>query len=464
MRPVQVASQAPPGAVRVVGVAGDQPLDELDIAPAALRALGFEGVAGKVLPVPGEEPAVLVGLGDTFDVEDLRTALGAVGRALPVSTPLATSLHHLDMDGALAAVISGLQMGSYRFDRYRRAEQSGVVGTVTLIGGEVDAEVARLETVEAAVTMARDWGNTAAADKAPASLAADMAGRLERAGYDVEIWDGDRVRDEGLGGLAAVGAGSDRPPSLLLARRRTGADQAHLALVGKGIVFDSGGLSLKKSEDMETMKGDMAGAAAVVAGAAAIGELATPIAVSVFVPLADNMSGGSAVKLGDVVRARNGKTIEILNTDAEGRLVLADALSLAVEAGPDLIVDMATLTGGARVALGDHIAAVFGSDETSGQIIGAAAEAGERMWPLPLPVDYRKLIDSTVADMKNTGGRYGSAIAAALLLAEFVADVPWGHIDIAGPSWLREEGPLGPKGASGFGVRTLVELASSLAR
>ena len=250
---------------------------------------------------------------------------------------------------------------------------------------------------------------------------------------------------------------------MLVARRGGNGEASHLALVGKGIVFDSGGLSIKTSEGMQTMKSDMAGAAAVAAAAVAIGRLGLGVQVSVFVPLTDNMPGGSATKPGDVLTARNGKTIEVLNTDAEGRLVLADALSLAAEQEPDLIVDVATLTGAAKVALGLQIAAVFASSEEVSNSIGAAADrSDERVWPMPLPEDYRKLLSSGVADMKNTGGRYGGAITAALFLSEFVDDHPWAHLDIAGPAWSAEDRDTGPQGGTGFGVRTLVALAEGM--
>ncbi len=329
-----------------------------------------------------------------------------------------------------------------------------------------DADPAQLEEARAlttAVGHARDWVNRPSADKAPARLAEEMAAVLVGVGYEVEIWDEARIAAERLGGVQAVAAGSDRPPTVLVGRRRSGSQSPHLALVGKGIVFDSGGLSLKTAAAMESMKVDMAGAAAVVGGAEAIGALGLAVDVNVFVPLCDNMPGGSATKPGDVLTARNGKTIEVVNTDCEGRLILADALSLAAESDPDLIVDLATLTGGSRVALGDRIGALFTSGEEVTEMIEAAASrAGERIWPLPLPVDYRQLIDSTVADMKNQGGRSGSAITAALLLAEFTAGLPWAHIDMAAPATFLEDGPDGPKGASGYGVATIVSLAGGL--
>jgi leucyl aminopeptidase len=248
-------------------------------------------------------------------------------------------------------------------------------------------------------------------------------------------------------------------------RHKPRRPKAKIAFVGKGIVFDSGGLSIKPSDGMMTMKDDMAGAAAVCAAVIAIARLGIKVEVVGYAALAENMPGGGAQRPGDVLEMRNGKTIEVLNTDAEGRLVLADALALAAESKPDLIVDLATLTGACKVALGPKIAGVFAHDDVAAERVLAAARAsGERAWHLPLPTDYRPMIDSDIADMKNTGtGRYGGAMAAALLLAEFVGDIPWAHVDIAGPAWVDAAEHYIPKGGTGFGVRTLVELAESMA-
>jgi leucyl aminopeptidase len=274
---------------------------------------------------------------------------------------------------------------------------------------------------------------------------------------------------EHLGGLLGVARGSDEPPRLVRAEYtpadpvEVGGRVPHVVLVGKGITFDSGGLSLKSAGGMETMKTDMGGAAAVLAALDAVATLGIRLKVTVLTPMTENMPGGRAIKPGDVLTARNGKTIEVLNTDAEGRLVLADALSLAAELEPDAIIDLATLTGAAVVALGTGIAAMLGNDEVlQGELQSASKRAGESLWPLPLPDEYRSHIDSEVADMKNIGraGQAGS-ISAALLLREFVGDVPWAHLDIAGPARSDEDSRYLSKGGTGFGVRTLVALLSS---
>ena len=454
---VSFAESPPDGCVHIVGVLGGSALEPL---PSEAVLDGFEGKLGETRLVARHGgPLVVVGLGEEVDIDGLRRAAGAAARAVPGGRPVSTSLHLVDVDGATEAVVTGYLLASYRFTEYRSAEESRP-GDLTLVGALTEGEVARAQAVAEAVALARDWTNRPAADKAPERLASEMADVLRSAGFDVDVWTEDEIAAQRLGCLLGVASGSDRPPRMVIGHR---SGSPHLALVGKGIVFDSGGLSIKPPDNMETMKRDMAGAAAVVAAASAMARLNPAIGLSVFVPLTDNMSGGSAMKPGDVVTARNGKTIEVLNTDAEGRLVLADALSLAAEREPDLIVDVATLTGASRIALGDHIAAVFASaDEARERVLAAGERAGERLWPMPLPEDYRSLISSSVADMKNTGGRAGAAIAAALLLAEFVGEVPWAHIDIAGPSWFTEDGPLGPKGASGFGVATLVALADEM--
>ncbi len=285
----------------------------------------------------------------------------------------------------------------------------------------------------------------------------------------MEVWDEDRIVAERLGGLLGVAAGSVRPPRLVKVTYRPSdpfefdGRVPHLALVGKGITFDSGGLSLKPPSGMETMKTDMGGAAAVLAAVDAISALGGRIPITVWAPMTENMPSGSATKPGDVLTTRSGKTIEVLNTDAEGRLILADGLTLAVESEPDAVIDLATLTGAAIVALGKEIAGLFDNDEgLRDAVLTASSAAGEPAWPLPLYEDYGAHIESEVADMKNMGrtGQAGS-IAAALLLAEFVGDVPWAHLDIAGPSRTDDNRWYNTKGGSGFGVRTLVALGTS---
>jgi leucyl aminopeptidase len=251
---------------------------------------------------------------------------------------------------------------------------------------------------------------------------------------------------------------------MVVLRHEPDGATASLALVGKGIIFDSGGLSLKPPAAMETMKTDMSGAAAVFGAMEAIAKLDLPVNVIGIAPLTENMPGGSALRPGDVLRARDGKTIEVLNTDAEGRLVLADALSLAAEEEPDLVLDIATLTGACKVALGAKIAGLVGNDDAAvDAVAAAAARAGEKVWALPLEQEYASLIETPMADVKNVGGRFGGTITAALFLSNFVGDCSWAHLDIAGPARADKAEHYMPKGASGFGVRTMVALAEDMA-
>jgi leucyl aminopeptidase len=359
--------------------------------------------------------------------------------------------------------VIGTLLGAYSFDEYKSDPEASKIASLTLVGGEVsDDEIAAASSLAQGVILARDLVNRPAADTPPAALA-DIAAGLST-DVDVKVYDEDEIVEAGFGGLIAVNLGADRPARMVVMRYSPeGADRT-VAFVGKGIVFDSGGLSIKPAAGMETMKTDMAGAAAVMGAVQVIAELGLKVNVIGITPLTENLTGGSAQKPGDVMRAYNGKTIEVLNTDAEGRLVLADGLSLAAEMEPDLIVDIATLTGASKVALGPLIGAIFASDDTAAEIVeAAAAAAGEKMWRMPLETEYKPMIESDIADMKNIAGRWGGAITAGLLLAEFVGDTPWVHLDVAGPARADKTEHYVSKGGSGFGVRTLVEIARSLA-
>jgi leucyl aminopeptidase len=279
----------------------------------------------------------------------------------------------------------------------------------------------------------------------------------------VKVFAGDQLERERMGGVLGVGNGSDRPPRFLRLEYAPAGAKATLALVGKGVVFDSGGLSLKTAGGMETMKTDMSGAAAVIAAMSTLRDLGVKARVIGYVPLVENMPSGRAIRPGDVLTMRNGKTVEVLNTDAEGRLILADGLSLAAEEGADAIVDIATLTGAVTVALGDKIAGLMGSnDDFVDQVESAAKRAGERLWTLPLPEDYRRNMDSEVADIRNiSSGGGGGTITAGIFLKEFTDGKPWAHLDIAGTARSGAEDADITKGGTGYGVRTLVELAST---
>lgn len=394
---------------------------------------------------------------------------GSAGTALLV---LPEVVEVLQADVAAAAAEGGA-LASYRFDAFRSAEPTPALAALVLVGTDPEAVAdgaARGGQVARSVAMARDLVNEPAGTLTPERFADRVAERFAASpALSVEVWDEARIVDERLGGLLGVAAGSERPPRLVRVEYRPGnayefdGRVPRLALVGKGITFDSGGLSLKSAGGMEAMKTDMGGAAAVLAALDAIAALGGRIPVTAWTPMTENLPSGTAIKPGDVLTTRSGRTIEVLNTDAEGRLILADGLTLAVESHPDAVLDLATLTGSAVVALGKEIAGLLGNDEELVDAVRAAgARAGEPSWPLPLHADYAAHIESDVADMKNTGrpGQAGT-ISAALLLQEFVSDVPWAHLDIAGPSRTDDNRGYQTKGGTGFGVRTLVTLATS---
>ena len=317
-------------------------------------------------------------------------------------------------------------------------------------------------TVSNAVIWARDMVNEPSGAKSPAAFA-DAAKKLLRGkGVTVKVLDVAQMTKEALGGVLGVGQGSNQPPRFVKVTYNPAGSRGALALVGKGVVFDSGGLSIKPAGGMEQMKTDMGGGAAVLAAMSTLKELGVKTKVTAYVPMVENMPSGHAIRPGDVLKIRNGKTVEVLNTDAEGRLILADALSLAVEDEPDAIVDAATLTGACMVALGDKVAGLMSNRDTWGDQVRAAADrAGEPVWPLPLPKAYRKQIESEIADVKNIGGSYGGALTAGLFLEEFVGDVPWVHLDIAGPARANADDGELVRGGTGFGVRTFIEVASA---
>jgi leucyl aminopeptidase len=449
-----------PGAEEAVAFLGDT-VDQL------LDARDFTGKSGQIATIPADPDGpyaevMLVGIGAEVDAEVLRRASGSLAKAVGRRPVAATTLHQVDLDGAVSAVVLGFLLGAYRFDKYRSEPKPRHNERLVLLGAGDQSEVAEAEKIAAGVVLARDLINEPAFAKPPLEIAERISTLAE--GVTVEIIDEAGARERGFGGLLAVSAGAASPSCMAILRYEPADAVGSLALVGKGIVFDSGGLSLKTTAGMETMKTDMAGAAAVFGAIKAIADLELPVRLIGITPLTENMPGGAAQRPGDVLTAYNGKTIEVLNTDAEGRLVLADALALAAESSPDLIVDVATLTGASKVALGPKIGSLFGNDDrAAAQVESAAAFAGEKVWRLPLESEYRSMIDSDVADMKNSGERWGGAITAALLLQEFVGDTPWVHLDVAGPARAGKDENYVTKGGTGFGVRTLVALAQQVA-
>ncbi|HEX7168629.1 MAG TPA: leucyl aminopeptidase [Acidimicrobiales bacterium] len=447
---------------------------ELDAAFLATR--GFEGKPGQTEALMADDGTTILAIGvgarAAVDAEALRRAAAATVKASWRATSIAASLldaapAELDKARAAQAIAEGAALASYRFGTYKSDPKPCAVESFTLVtraGAAAQRGLDRGAAVASAVALARDLVNEPPGAMTPRRMEEVARSVAEANGLDVDVWDEERVASEGLGGLGGVAAGSDEPPRLIRLTYAPSGARGTVFLVGKGITFDSGGLSIKTGEGMMTMKCDMAGAAAVIGAMAAVAAVAPKVRVVGLAGCTENLPSGKATKPGDVLRIRNGKTVEVLNTDAEGRLVLADALSLAAEEKPDAIVDLATLTGAMTVALGNDVAGLFANDDDLADQVAAAAErAGEPLWRMPLVKQYRKHIDSEVADIKNIGasGGKGGSITAALFLQEFVDGIPWVHLDIAGPAFRGDEDSYLPKGGTGYGVRTLLELVST---
>ena len=450
---------------------------------AALVTLGATGKANETtklatLGATGCPQLMAVGLGpvaakgQSYDHETLRRATGTAMRMLAGTKRVATSLA-LANGGRpedVRAVSEGALLGGYVFTRYR-SEAPKTVDAVSVVVDNprdkaVKAEHAAAQSVAKAVALARDLVNTAPADLGPAELADAAVEACRAAGCSVEVLDEKALTRGGYGGILGVGMGSVRPPRLAKITYSAGRGaKAKVHLVGKGITFDSGGLALKPAAAMEWMKSDMGGAAAVIGVMQAIAELKPDVDVTGWIACAENMPSGTAVRPSDVLTMRGGKTVEVLNPDAEGRLVMADAIVAAGETKPDVIIDVATLTGAQLVALGSRVYAVMGNDDAlRSELVGAAESAGEQAWPMPLPAELRKSLDSDVADIANIGERNGGMLTAGLFLQDFVPEgIRWAHLDIAGPAFNNGE-PHGytPKGGTGAAVRTLVEWLTKL--
>jgi len=430
---------------------------QLGLTRAALTAHGFDGKVGQTMVVPSSSGPtyIAVGIGDfrKADASDVRDAAAALARACSRRTHVATNLVDsvaLDARSAAQAAVEGFTLATYRYTDLKSSKGSAP-STLTLTTSSVRARstetgVERGRATAGAATLARDLANMPPA-YLTARILADRAVDIARAsGLGVEVF-GNR--------------GSTEPARMVKLTYTPSDPQGHLVMVGKGVTYDSGGISLKPSDGMHgMMKMDMSGAAAVLSAMSTLKALRCRTAVTGYLMCTDNRPSGSAMAMGDVLTFRNGKTSEILNTDAEGRLILADGLSLATELKPDAIVDIATLTGACMAALGAKIAGVLGTNQAFvDQVKSAADKADEPVWQLPLERSYRRLLDSNVADMKNIGGPYGGAITAALFLAEFTGDVPWAHLDIAGPMNVDGDDGWLSRGATGFGTRLLINLA-----
>lgn len=444
------------------------PLDE-----GFLDRNDFSAKVGEILVARGSSHSdeIFVGVGerDRIDPEVLRRFGAGIARASKKFTTVHVELSSLvSSDSPLSAVAEwvgeGALLAAYRYDRFKSEPPSDPTTRLVMVGtesGAIEEGIGRAKAIAGGVTVARDLVNAPAADLSPRRFGEIALEIGDASGFGVTVLKRHEIVAERLGGLLGVAAGSEQPPRFIrLHYLPKEGSEITVALVGKGITFDSGGLSLKSLTGMMTMKTDMGGAAAVLGAFSALAALRVPVEVRGYLAVTENMPSGSATRPGDVLTIRNGKTIEVLNTDAEGRLVLADALSVAAEDAPDAIIDLATLTGGCVVALGNKIAGVLGNDDRVIEAVRrASARAGEPTWPLPMPAGYRTHIDSEIADMKNTGApNQAGASSAAILLSQFVGEVPWAHLDIAGPVRSEEDRGYLCKGATGFGVRTLLEL------
>ncbi|MGW4639835.1 leucyl aminopeptidase [Sphaerisporangium sp. NPDC004334] len=441
-----------------------------------LQALGFSGKAGEIAKFPsfGAVPApviVAVGLGEVpaqegaHDLETLRRAAGAAARSLAGTTEAAFALPAATPEQAEAVALGAL-LGAYDFARYRTGEgRQAPLETVTVLSDApgADGAVGRAATLAESVTLVRDLVNTPPSDLSPARFAEITEETAAKAGLSVEVLDETALKEGGYGGIVGVGQGSVNPPRLVRLGYSHPDATTTVAYVGKGITFDSGGLSLKPSASMAWMKSDMGGAGAVFGALLAIARLGLRVNAVGYLCLAENMPSGSAQRPSDVLHTYAGKTVEVLDTDAEGRLVLVDGIARAAEDDPDIIVDVATLTGGQIVALGWRTCGVMASDdELREEVVEAATAQGEGAWGMPLPEELRKGLDSPIADIANLNPeRSGSMLAAGIFLREFVPEgVRWAHLDIAGPAF-NKEAPYGyiPKGGTGVITRTLVALA-----
>lgn len=474
---VDIARTTPRAAEAVaIPVPSEGPVPRaLGMSRAVLASHGFEGKVGQVVvfPAPAGTVQIAIGIGKPAELTaaTLRTVAAALARAVARRTSVATSLADLDsLDARTAAqaVVEGLELASYRYVELKADRSSASkLERVTLVVSSAKAAAAaagveRARATAAAAVLARDLANTPPSHLTARQLAERAVEVAREAGLEIEVYDEHGAAELKLGGLLGVNAGSTEPPRMVKLTYNPRNPSGHVALVGKGVMYDSGGISLKPSDPMHAlMKMDMTGAATVLAAMSALKALKVRTKVTGYLMCTDNMPSGSALKLGDVLTIRNGTTVEIHNTDAEGRLILADGLALAAEERPDAIVDIATLTGACLVALGQRIAGVLGNRQSWVDQVKAAAErADEPVWQLPLAKEYRKLLDSNVADLKNIGGPYGGTITAALFLNEFVGDIPWAHLDIAGPMNVDADDGWLSRGATGFGARLLIELVS----
>lgn len=470
-------------ALLVGAVAGDESGSLLDdridgmldgLLSEHLRDVGFKAKIGDVTIVPTQrkiaaKSVAVVGLGSSSDLDAtaLRRAAGTAARRLSDRAVVATNVHEaISGDGGAGAAGEGLVLGCYRFVAYKSDPKPAKLERIVMLGNPDTGALDRATAIAEATWLARDLTNEPASTLTPELLASNAAEMAAASGLECTVFDEHTLSERGFGGILGVNQGSIKPPRLIQLRYAPESPKGKVVLVGKGITFDSGGLSLKDAKNMETMKTDMAGAAAVIGAMSALARLGIGVEVLALVPATENMPGGNAIKPGDVIKHYGGRTSEVLNTDAEGRLVLADAVAFACEQEPDAIIDVATLTGAIMVALGKKATGLFSNDDgLRDEVTIAAAKAGERVWSMPLYDDYRTDLDSEIADIKNTGPRWGGAINGALFIRDFLRDgIPWAHLDIAGPSRADGDYDENVKGGTGVGTRTLLAFLEGRSR
>jgi leucyl aminopeptidase len=493
---VTVARETPNADVVGIPVTSDKAVPaELGVSRAQLAAAGFDGKISQTLVVPSSGKTVFiavgVGAGNSATAHDLRNAAAALARAASKHGSLATTLAGQgkgDRAEIAQAVTEGLMLATHRYGALKsdKSFTSSLKSATLVVDAKSLGAVAngsrRGSVIGEAVCMARDFANMPPAHLT-AKMFADRAQQIaSETGLRVDVYDKDRLLSMGCGGIIGVNRGSVNPPRMVKLSYRPGkaalkgkssaktkgkkSSLPHLIMVGKGVMYDSGGISLKPSDPSHAqMKADMSGAAAVLAAMSTLKSLGCPNQVTAYLMCTDNLPSGSAMAMGDVLTMRNKKTVEIHNTDAEGRLILADGLSLAAEQEPDAIVDIATLTGACARALGPKMSGVMGNNaKFVEQVLEAGSNTDEQAWELPLERSYRRLLDSYIADMKNVGGPDAGAITAALFLDEFTGGYPWAHIDIAGPMWADSDAGWLQRGATAYGTRLLVNLAENFRR
>ena len=458
----------------------------LDGAISSLIGRGeIKGKFGEVSIIHtfGKLPAGMIavaGLGkrQDFNVNKIRGVAGEFCRSLRKLNcrKIATILHgagigDIELEASAEAIAEGALLGLYGFNKYKKPEYADVEEMLVVVREEgktpvLEPAVHKGKAIAEATNLARDMVNEPANYMTPTRMAEAAKEVATKYNLEFKVFDSKDMEAMGMEALLGVAKGSSQPPQLIsLSYKGDERSEKALGFLGKGITFDSGGISIKPSEGMAEMKDDMAGAAAVMAALGAIAQLKPQVNVTAIIPATENLPSGTALKPGDVLKAMNGKTIEVINTDAEGRLILADALSYAQKLGLSPLIDLATLTGACRIALGTLYSGLFSNDQDlADKVLRAAERTGERIWQMPLPEEYKEQNKSEIANVKNTGNRYGGAITAALFLAEFVDNTPWVHLDIAGTASSNKESGCTVKGATGVGVRTLVELALNTAK